>query len=399
MSVEVVEGDILTYAPKNYKIFICHQVNCGVHAGGLAGKIFDKYPEANTKKLDKTQRVEGLYNLERTSDGKVIVNLFGQKTGGAPTKDETKEMRLEWMNEALTSLAEAIISQKNPLLKQERKPFLFLFPYGMGSGIAGGDWDDYYNLIDSFFNNTGNIDVKIVKLSSKKPTLINKPVSINKPTSINKPVSIRKKSLSQEEESEEEEEETLQKQVTKRAIPTLKTTKIPVAKSAKPKKLPTPEKIAKKSYFELEQERKFITLIKWEKFNQNSVERMSEEMEEEEVTATFEDFGIVNIYLDTIYNFLLSSQNVYSMIRKLDGTIKDRNMVNACKQEVVDLQSSNLGDNPELELMKIVFKNDIESPIAKMILQIKGDVNIATLNSTYPDLELLYKKGLQYSRL
>lgn len=112
---------------------IAHQVNCMGVAGGLAGDLFRKYPEAGDKYYSKVasqdENILGCAQIVDCGD-KQICNLFGQFYPGADT-------RYEALNKSLLRLGK--YARENNLT--------VALPYKLGCGIGGGDWDKVQNFI------------------------------------------------------------------------------------------------------------------------------------------------------------------------------------------------------------------------------------------------------------
>lgn len=133
--INVVQGDLLLAKEK----IIVHQCNCrSSDAKGLAKLIFDKYPAAYT--YDR-QRQPGTYHAIHTDD-KVIVNLYGQLGPGKPNAtnatnatNDTPAQRLTWFTSALYQIYGV----------EE-----LAMPYNIGCGMAGGNWSDYFSVIEKF---------------------------------------------------------------------------------------------------------------------------------------------------------------------------------------------------------------------------------------------------------
>jgi len=145
MKVKVIEGNLLE---SNAEI-ICHQCNCLTKkALGLAKAIFDKYPYADAY-TTKQKRVVGTVLL--CGDGKeqrYVANMYGQYYPGK--RGYGKKKRLEWFRSCLYTLKE--INGKS-----------YAFPYGIGCGLAGGDWKEYKSAIDKFARDIKG-EVYIIKL-------------------------------------------------------------------------------------------------------------------------------------------------------------------------------------------------------------------------------------------
>ena len=142
-------GDIL----QSTEPYIIHQTNCtSKYPDGLAYEIFERFPEANSYSNSESERAPGTVTLHRSvrRDGTevTIVNVYGQKRGGPPTRQETREQRLAWFDEALDDL--------NDNLKIERPegPVQIAAPYLIGCDIAGGTWSEYRNALQNFADRT-----------------------------------------------------------------------------------------------------------------------------------------------------------------------------------------------------------------------------------------------------
>lgn len=152
MSIKHVKGDILTTPTRNENTIICHQVNCRAAMGaGLARQIRDKWPVVfeeyvkvcNSKKLGDFQVVQVAPQL-------YVANLFGQLNYGRD-KRQTNYAALG------TALFGAMKGHTNAN---------FRIPYGLGCGLAGGNWVTVLNLIEEAAN-AWNVNVEIWVLPKK----------------------------------------------------------------------------------------------------------------------------------------------------------------------------------------------------------------------------------------
>ncbi|MCY7695340.1 macro domain-containing protein [Bacillus altitudinis] len=130
--IKTVEGNILDAEED----IICHQVNCkGVMGAGLAKQIKSKYPNVykDYKRLCAEQGDDLLSSVQliTTNDGKTIANLFAQVGYGRKTKqtdDDALRSCFEHLKQTVT----------NP--NEENSLHSIAIPYGIGCGLAGGDW-------------------------------------------------------------------------------------------------------------------------------------------------------------------------------------------------------------------------------------------------------------------
>lgn len=179
MEIKYIDNDILC-EPAN---IICHQVNCmGVMGAGLAKQIRNKFPfvyseykalcdEYTNKRykqilLGKAQiiDVENRKSMHSPLNDYVydnsisVCNLFGQYEfgRGVHTKPEALER-------AIYNLCFLISQPNNEVLSTT-----ISIPYGIGCGLAGGDWNEIEPMIIRAFQKCEdkyNLDItlKIVK--------------------------------------------------------------------------------------------------------------------------------------------------------------------------------------------------------------------------------------------
>ena len=132
---------------------IVHQCNAtSKRSLGLASSIFKKYPSANiySGKYKEENREVGTI-IERAVKDKKIINLICQKNPGKPSKGDTSEDRLRWLTECLKLVVKC-------------KPSSIAFPYHMGCGLAGGNWNEVLKIIEDFALCYPEISVYICKL-------------------------------------------------------------------------------------------------------------------------------------------------------------------------------------------------------------------------------------------
>ncbi len=153
MTIEFKTGNILDAE----ETLICQQVNYQkVMGGGLAKQIKNKWPEIYKEYCEcideyswELMKEIGLYQMILTSDDHLIGNIFGQKFYGN--------------NGVYTDY----IALKNSLdhIKRDAESLKFsiALPYKIGCGLAGGDWNIVYKIIQDIFENS-EIKVVIYKL-------------------------------------------------------------------------------------------------------------------------------------------------------------------------------------------------------------------------------------------
>lgn len=152
MSVKHVKGDILTTPTRNEDTVICHQVNCcGVMGAGLAKQIRDKWPVIfdEYKKICGTDRL-GDSQTVQVAPQLYVANLFGQLNYGRDKRQTN-----------YAALAAAIFGEM-----KVHPNATFRIPYGLGCGLAGGNWVTVLDLIEEAAN-AWNVNVEIWVLPKK----------------------------------------------------------------------------------------------------------------------------------------------------------------------------------------------------------------------------------------
>jgi len=143
----IISGNLLD-ATEDFK---CHQCNCvTTKSKGLSSSIFSKYPNTNTYKN---------HNLHKSIPGTIdvfldcgVINLYAQYLPGKAVIKE-KELRLWWFELCLQAIIDHLPPDKS-----------YAFPYGIGCGLAGGRWEDYFKLIEQFSHHPNIKHVSIYKL-------------------------------------------------------------------------------------------------------------------------------------------------------------------------------------------------------------------------------------------
>jgi O-acetyl-ADP-ribose deacetylase (regulator of RNase III) len=143
-------GDVLSSSAN----VIAHQVNAmGVMGAGLAKQIRTKYFYVfNTYKTfcevnSRSRSLLGKCLLVPVKEQQYIANLFGQYNYGTGSRKTDYE-----------AVSKALESCKAQM--QGRNLKSIAFPYKMSSGLAGGDWNVIYSLIeDVFISNDYTVEI------------------------------------------------------------------------------------------------------------------------------------------------------------------------------------------------------------------------------------------------
>lgn len=139
--LEIINGNLLD-SPDTY---IAHQCNCVTKgASGVARAIFDKWPTANDY-AEGTHGKFGEVKIHQVGIPKFIVNMFTQYNTGDQSADEGKDREVAFGNALL------FMSRNLSRHSQELKiPLTISFPYLIGCGLAGGNWDHYLTMLNLF---------------------------------------------------------------------------------------------------------------------------------------------------------------------------------------------------------------------------------------------------------
>lgn len=164
--VEIIQGDILEAKEK----YIAHQCNAvSNQAGGLAYYIFKKFPYSDIYserpypfKVSRSHFPGNIILKGNGEDQRFIINAIAQYYPGKPVNDihilDGKKIREGYFRMCLSKISNIDNLES------------IAFPFGMGCGLAGGDWDTYYNMIDLFSSSVN-------KLKNAKVVLYKKPGS------------------------------------------------------------------------------------------------------------------------------------------------------------------------------------------------------------------------------
>ena len=132
---------------------IGHQCNArGVMGSGVALAIKNRYPEvyqSYRKFFEEGKLKLGKVDFARTTDGNIVANMCGQDRYGKDGKQYTDYEALEKCFD------------KTARYMKENGLTTIAFPYKIGCGTGGGDWDVVFGLIKEYF---GDFTVEIWQL-------------------------------------------------------------------------------------------------------------------------------------------------------------------------------------------------------------------------------------------
>lgn len=138
--VKVYVGDVFTSGAD----IICHQVNClGIMGAGIAleirrryPKVYDEYINYTHSRDDYKSRLGEVLYVPTGENSPIIANIFGQLEIGKGLQTNYDALR-----KAFTNIKE--YANKNNMS--------IAIPHGIGCGLAGGDWNVVYGIINEVF--------------------------------------------------------------------------------------------------------------------------------------------------------------------------------------------------------------------------------------------------------
>lgn len=171
MGAILVEGDLLDFDAQ----CIAHQCNCvSKGVAGLAKFLFEKYPKAdiyvernNNYTFHKPGEiyVRDDYRIDNSGTSWkniYIINMTSQFLPGPPgssfeiapgmTVTETSETREKLFVQCLKEIK---------IIVEENKIESIAFPYRVGCGLAGGNWDRYKFVLDKFADQMYELGCKV----------------------------------------------------------------------------------------------------------------------------------------------------------------------------------------------------------------------------------------------
>jgi len=154
--IKVVQGNLF----QSKETYLCHQCNCVTNRSKhLAKSVFTRFPYADIYSLRGEHSQPG--TIEIRGDGKsqrFVIGMLGQYYPG----------RSKYPNASRDGTQARLTYFKDCLEKMESLEGSFAFPWRIGCGAAGGDWEEYLDAIKEF-EATIKGDVTIYKLEPDKP--------------------------------------------------------------------------------------------------------------------------------------------------------------------------------------------------------------------------------------
>lgn len=157
-------GNLVEDATEDYLVHQCNTTTST--AKGLAATIFKHHPHANSYQRIMDKRIPGTIDVYHpmVSAQPGVINLYAQLGPGRPYRnnsryydtcraDDTASNREKWFEKGLEAISNI------PELKS------VAFPWKIGCGLAGGDWDRYMDMLLVFAKKNPMIEVTVYRLS------------------------------------------------------------------------------------------------------------------------------------------------------------------------------------------------------------------------------------------
>ncbi len=140
--------------------YIAHQCNCVTRfAAHLAKAVFDQFPYANVYWGRKSEGKLGTIAVHGNGkDERFVVAMFAQYFQGQVRYPNSKKDNHQLRQESFWRCLYHVSQIKG--LKS------IAFPYGIGCGAAGGDWEVYEKMLKAFDERV-DAEVIIVKLNGQ----------------------------------------------------------------------------------------------------------------------------------------------------------------------------------------------------------------------------------------
>lgn len=131
--IEIKNGNIL-----EEKMCIAHQCNCISKNGkGLSKQINDKYPYANIYKTREHNSQCGTISIHNSENNPTIICMFAQFCPGIPKSlYDSANNRVKWFEQCIDTIIQSNFTD-------------IAMPFGIGCGLAGGDWNTYYKILQN----------------------------------------------------------------------------------------------------------------------------------------------------------------------------------------------------------------------------------------------------------
>jgi hypothetical protein len=151
MSIKVITGNLLDAS----ETFLCHQCNCVTNrAAHLAYSVFKRFPYSNIYVGRQKPDEPGTIFID--GDGRELRYVISMLAQYYPGQSNPRNISLDGYDSRLRYFRDCL------RLMEDLKGS-FAFPFFIGCGAAGGDWNRYLPLIEKF---AVNRDVTLYRLEN-----------------------------------------------------------------------------------------------------------------------------------------------------------------------------------------------------------------------------------------
>lgn len=150
--IQIVEQNLFENDSEAY--YQCCNCFCRMASGVAAGirKFYPEAVDADNQTIEGDKNKLGKFSIAHAKNGKYIYNLYGQYYYGS----DSRKLNYEAIYTALESARDDCVSKNIKSIAM---------PFQMGSGLAGGNWNIVYTMIQEVFKYF-NGDVYICKLKN-----------------------------------------------------------------------------------------------------------------------------------------------------------------------------------------------------------------------------------------
>lgn len=152
MSIKIINGNILDSTEQ----YIAHQCNCVSNNGaaGLARTLFDHYPYADvySGRPLGTHKPGDIVIRGNGKDERYVIALMAQYYPGGPWNRRYRPN--DYVTDSPQAREAYFAKCLSKLLQLNMESIAF--PYKIGCGIAGGNWDNYSRMLDDFNKESKN---------------------------------------------------------------------------------------------------------------------------------------------------------------------------------------------------------------------------------------------------
>lgn len=144
MKIEIVNGNMFDSTTK----YICHQCNCiSTKSAHLAQTVFSRYPYADIYTNRTKSDTPGTIIISGNGqDHRYVINMLAQYYPGSPRYPNSAKDGFQAREQYFKQCLNHICNIKN--LES------IAFPFKIGCGAAGGNWDNYFKILSDFADNT-----------------------------------------------------------------------------------------------------------------------------------------------------------------------------------------------------------------------------------------------------